>query len=76
MRSAARKGVSFNTIAKLLVDAGNACADYHDKTVYNVTVGFKWTKSGPFATPRPRTLSGQECSGLRRRRVDLDGPGQ
>ena len=38
MRSAARiTGVSFNTIAKLLVDAGNACADYHDKTVYNVT---------------------------------------
>ena len=32
MRSISRiTGVSFNTVAKLLVDAGNACADYHDQ---------------------------------------------
>ena len=31
-------GVSKNTVAKLLVDAGKACADYHDANVRNVTV--------------------------------------
>jgi IS1 family transposase len=37
MRSIARViGVSFNTVAKLLVDAGCACAAYHDETVRNV----------------------------------------
>lgn len=29
-------GVSINTVSKLLVDAGNACAEYHDKTVRDV----------------------------------------
>ena len=38
MRSISRiTGVSFNTVAKLLVDAGNTCADYHDNVVRNVT---------------------------------------
>ena len=37
MRSVSRiTGVSINTVSKLLVDAGNACAEYHDKTVRNV----------------------------------------
>ncbi|HHG88926.1 MAG TPA: DDE domain-containing protein [Devosia sp.] len=37
MRSVTRiTGVSINTVSKLLVDAGNACAEYHDKTVRNV----------------------------------------
>ncbi len=37
MRAIARvKDVSFNTIAKLLVDAGRACAMFHDATVHNV----------------------------------------
>ncbi len=37
MRSVARiTGVSINTVAKLLVDAGNACADYHNNAVRNV----------------------------------------
>ena len=37
MRSVERTaGVSINTIVKLLVDAGNACADYHDEVVRNV----------------------------------------
>ena len=37
MRSVARiTGVSINTVAKLLVDAGNACADYHNKAVRNI----------------------------------------
>jgi IS1 family transposase len=37
MRSVSRiTGVSINTVSKLLVDAGNACAEYHDNTVRNV----------------------------------------
>ena len=40
MRSISRiTGVSINTVAKLLVDAGNACSDYHDKAVRNVRAG-------------------------------------
>ena len=38
MRSIARvTGVSFNTVAKLLTDAGLACATYHNETVRNVS---------------------------------------
>ena len=29
--------VSINTVTKLLVDAGDACAAFHDKAVRNVT---------------------------------------
>ena len=37
MRSISRTvGVSINTVTKLLVDAGSACAAYHDATVRNV----------------------------------------
>jgi len=37
MRSISRvTGVSINTVTKLLVDAGNACAIYHDETVRDV----------------------------------------
>ena len=38
MRSVSRVcGVSINTVTKLLVDAGTACAEYHDQRVRNVT---------------------------------------
>ena len=38
MRSITRiTGVSINTVAKLLTDAGNACADFHDDAVRAVT---------------------------------------
>src|SRR6056297_2449158 len=38
MRSISRTvGVSINTVSKLLVEAGEACAEYHDETVRNVT---------------------------------------
>src|SRR3954463_1578745 len=30
--------VSINTVTKILVDAGKACAEYHDKNVRNVSV--------------------------------------
>lgn len=37
MRSISRiTGVSINTVTKLLVDAGEACAEYHDKTIREV----------------------------------------
>src|SRR5207253_554280 len=37
MRSISRVcDVSINTVAKLLVDAGKACANFHDATVRNV----------------------------------------
>jgi hypothetical protein len=37
MRSISRVAdVSFNTVAKLLVDAGEACAAFHDDTVQDV----------------------------------------
>lgn len=37
MRSVSRiTGVSINTVSKLLVDAGNACAKFHDETVRGV----------------------------------------
>ncbi len=37
MRSVSRiTGVSINTVSKLLIDAGNACAEYHDNTVRGV----------------------------------------
>jgi transposase-like protein len=29
--------VSINTVTKLLVDAGHACADFHDANVRNLT---------------------------------------
>ena len=37
MRSISRTvDVSINTVAKLLVESGKACAEYHDKTVVDV----------------------------------------
>lgn len=37
MRSITRiTGVSINTVTKLLVDAGRACAEFHDEAVHNV----------------------------------------
>jgi len=38
MRAIARlTGVSFNTVSKLLIDAGKVCAEYHDVNVRNIT---------------------------------------
>ena len=38
MRATARLAdVSFNTVAKLLIDAGKVCADLHDEMVQDVT---------------------------------------
>ncbi len=38
MRSVSRmKGVSINTVTKLLIDAGRVCASHYSRTVQNVT---------------------------------------
>jgi hypothetical protein len=38
LRAAGRAtDTAFNTVAKLFVDAGNACADYQDRTLRNLT---------------------------------------
>src|SRR4051812_37532994 len=56
MRSISRVvGVSINTVTKLLVDAGLACAAYHDHQVRNVPKGCNPMRFGHFAGPRRRT---------------------
>lgn len=62
MRSTARvSDVSFNTVAKLLADAGTACANFHDETVRNVAAkrvqcdeiwSFCYTKARNVATAK------------------------
>ena len=49
-------GVSINTVTKLLVDAGNACAAYHEATVRDVKARrVLCDESGRLPTPKPRT---------------------
>jgi hypothetical protein len=53
-------GCSKNTVAKLLVSAGHACAAYQDKTLRKlpckrVASASRWMKSGASFTPRPPT---------------------
>ena len=49
-------GVAKNTIVKLLVDIGKACAEYQDKTLRNLPCKrVQGDKYGPFATPGKRT---------------------
>ena len=39
MRSISRVlGISINTVTKLLVDAGRACAEFHDQNVLGLTL--------------------------------------
>src|ERR1700755_3196406 len=60
MRSISRvAGVSINTVSKLLVDAGKACAAFHDKNVRNMRARrSRWTKSGRSRRQNKRTLAG------------------
>ena len=74
MRSTSRTtGVSINTVTKLLVDAGHACAAYYDETVrtskHTVSNATKFSHSATPsrrmpATPRLllRAMSGLDCS--------------
>jgi hypothetical protein len=49
-------GVAKNTVVKLLVDLGAACADYQDEAVLNLkTERSSSTKSGPSSGPTTRT---------------------
>lgn len=73
MRSISRiKGVSINTVSKLLIDAGHACAAFHDETVRNVpakavqcdeiwsfSYASKRTSSSPKPLPKPLATSGR-----------------
>ena len=58
MRSASRiADVSFDTVAKLLVEAGEACAAYHDGTVVNVTASrIQWDEIWSFCYARGKTV--------------------
>ena len=56
-------GVSINTVTKLLVDAGHACATFHDINVRKVASkkiqcdeswSFCYAKIGTFLQPKPR----------------------
>ena len=77
MRATARLGeVSFNTVAKLLIDAGKVCADLHDELVQDVTASriqcdeiwsFTYAKQKNVATAR----AAPEGS---RRYLDVDRP--
>jgi hypothetical protein len=59
MRSVSRiTGVSINTVSKLLIDAGLACAAFHDAMVRGVTAkAVQCDKSGAFHTPSKRLSS-------------------
>ena len=50
-------GASKNTVIKLLVDAGEACAAYHDATVHNVkSKRIQVDEIWHFAQPSKRTF--------------------
>ncbi len=67
MRAIARlTGVSFNTVSKLLIDAGKVCAQYHDENVRNVKAtriqcdeiwSFTYAKQKNVATAKRKDLA-------------------
>jgi hypothetical protein len=61
MRSISRVcDVSINTVSKLLIDAGKACASFHDANVRDVNpAAFRSMKSGPSLRRRPVAYSEQ-----------------
>jgi hypothetical protein len=64
LRSVSRlTGVSINTVSKLLVDAGKACAEYHDKAVRNVKSNFVPSPVLPQGTEFPSTAGFLEMTG-------------
>ena len=76
MRAASRVAkVSINTVTKLMVEAGEVCAAYHDETVRNVTASKVqcdeiWAFCYAKGIER-RTRQGRPSG--RWRRVDVDG---
>ena len=71
MRTVSRiEGVSTNTVTKLMVEAGEACAAYHDEAVRDVQVRkvqcneiwtFCYTKQRNVARRRPRPVALATC---------------
>ena len=76
MRSISRMAdVSINTVAKLLVDAGKACAAFHDEKVRGVKgePGPGATKSGRFTYAKQKNVPKRQGRARRRwRHVDVD----
>src|ERR1700720_4062 len=76
MRSISRVAdVSFNTIVKLLVDAGVACTEFHDRTVRNVrSQRVQCDEIWSFIHAKAKNVPDRE-EGARRgwRYLDLDG---
>ena len=69
MRSVSRiVGVSINTVTKLLVDAGTACAAFHDKTVHGVT-------SERIQCDEIWSFVGKKQKNVRKEKGDPDGVG-
>lgn len=64
MRSISRVvGVSLNTVAKLLVDAGNACLDFHDKTVRDLSTNrVQCDEIWSFAYAKSRNLASAKAA--------------
>jgi len=76
MRSISRVvDVSFNTIDKLLKDAGIACAEFHDRAVRNVkSQRVQCDEIWSFVHAKAKKRADREsCSRRRWRHLDLDG---
>ena len=75
MRSVSRvAGVSINTVAKLLIEVGEACAAYHDEAVRDVPASrVQCDEIWSFCYAKEKKLRvRQGCPEGRRRRVDVD----
>ena len=79
MRATARLAdVSYNTVAKLLVDAGKVCADLHDELVQDVTASrIQCDEVWSFTYAKQKKRREGEGGARRgRRHLDLDRAGQ
>lgn len=66
--------VSINTVSKMLVEAGEACASWHYKTVRGVKPGASNAmKSGASAIQGTQRRDCKGCAVRRRKRLDVDG---
>ena len=75
MRATARLAdVSFNTVAKLLIDAGRVCADLHDEMVQGVTAShIQCDEIWSFTYAKQKNVAA--CEGRARRKLVTHGHG-
>ena len=67
--------VSINTVSKLLVDAGNFCADLHDREVWNVkATKVQCDKIWSFTAARQTSPTRRRRSRARARATNRPGP--